>query len=370
MSDIAFITGSRSEYSLMRRTLLELSKHIDITIVATGMHLSPKFGYTVQEIERDGFRVKKVDSLLDTDTLGGMAKSVGVCIYGVTAAIEELSPEFVFVEGDRGEALAGALAGAYLNIPVIHHGGGDVSGSVDNKLRYAITMLSDYHLVGNPLSFSRLVRMGIPEGRIFNVGEPGIDDIYAGDFEPKEKIAEKYNIDLTQPMILFVYHPNTMEYSKIYKQMYEIMEAIKELGFRTIAIYSNADAGGRFINRILDEYAEKLPFMDVYPHVPRREFLGLMNACDVMVGNSSAGIVELPSFKKPFVCIGTRQENRLKAGNVLEVGFRKEEIVRAIKKALFDGKFRESLNNIENPYGDGKTYLRICRVVLDLIGMG
>lgn len=177
MSQIVFVTGSRSEYSLMRRLLLDLQGENKITVIATGMHLSPKFGKTISEIEQDGFEIKKVDSLLDTDTLGGMIKSLSISLHGIASAIEELSPDLILIEGDRGEALAGALAGAYLNIPVCHHGGGDSSGSVDNKLRSATSMLSDYHLVGNLDSYNNLLNMGIPKNRIFIVGEPGIDDI-------------------------------------------------------------------------------------------------------------------------------------------------------------------------------------------------
>lgn len=370
MTDIVFVTGSRSEYSLMRRTLIELNKYVEVTIVAVGMHLSPKFGYTVRDIENDGFGVRKVETLLDSDTLSSMAKSTGICLYGITNVIEEESPRLIFVEGDRGDALAGALVGAYLNIPIVHHGGGDISGSVDNKIRYAITMLSDYHLVGNIMSYKRLISMGIPKDRVFNVGEPGIDDIYAKDFTPGEEIVKKFKIDDSKPVILLVYHPNTQEYNEVYSQICEILEAIKELKYQTIAIYSNADAGGRIINKVLDEYSKKLPFLKVYPHLPRRDFLGLMNVCDVMIGNTSAGIVELPSFKKPFVCIGSRQKNRLDAGNVIRINPNKNEIISAINKTLFDEKFKKKLKMIRNPYGDGKCYLKICKIILNILNKG
>ncbi len=363
MSQIVFVTGSRSEYSLMRRLLLDLQGENKITVIATGMHLSPKFGKTISEIEQDGFEIKKVDSLLDTDTLGGMIKSLSISLHGIASAIEELSPDLILIEGDRGEALAGALAGAYLNIPVCHHGGGDSSGSVDNKLRSATSMLSDYHLVGNLDSYNNLLNMGIPKNRIFIVGEPGIDDIVSGAFEPLDAICSKYNLDPKQPSILLVFHPNTEEYDDIDRQITELTMAIESLNFRTIAVYSNADAGGQLINQRITEVSELLPCISTYPNLSRRDFLGLMNACSVMVGNSSAGIVELPSFKKPFVCVGTRQKGRLKAKNVLEVEARKSDIIDAIQTSIHDEDFKRELQRLENPYGDGRCSLRVCRII-------
>jgi len=367
MRKVAYISGSRADYSLIRRTLMELNKHVDLTIIATCMHLSQRFGSTVKEIEKDGLKIKKVDMLIDNDGLGAMVKSFGIGVYGITQAIEEINPDLIFVEGDRGESLAGAIAGAHLNISVVHHGGGDLGGSIDNKIRYAITMFSDYHLTGNDESRGRLIKMGIPKERVFNVGEPGLDDIYAGDFTSKEKVIKKYGITPDKPLILLIQHPNTEEYEDVEIQIKETLGAIKELKIQTVAIYSNADAGGRIINETLDDYAKELNFLKVYPHIERRDFLGLMNICDVMVGNSSAGIVELPSFKKPFVYIGTRQKNRLKAGNVIDVGYGRDKIIEGIKRALYDEKFRKKLKSIKNPYGDGKTSSRIVKIISEIL---
>ncbi len=364
---VVYVSGSRSDYLLMRRALMELNKHVDLTIIATCMHLSSRFGYTIKEIEKDKLKIKKVDMLLDNDSLGAMVKSFGICVYGIAQAIEGINPDLIFIEGDRGESLAGAIVGAHLNIPVVHHGGGDLGGSIDNKIRYAITMFSDYHLVGNEESYRRLISMGIPKNRVFNVGEPGLDDIYAGEFTPKEEIIKKYELNPEKPIILLVQHPNTEEHEDVERQIKGTLDAIKELKIQTIAVYSNADAGGRVINKILEEYSKELPFLKVFQHIEREDFLGLMNACDVMVGNSSAGIVELASFRKPFVCIGTRQRNRLRAGNTIDVGYNKDEIVEGIKKALYDKEFRNKLKTIKNPYGDGKSSERIVKIILEIL---
>ncbi len=367
MKKIVYISGSRADYSLMRRALIELNKHVDLIIIATCMHLSPRFGDTVKEIEMDELKIKKVDMLIDNDSLVAMVKSFGIGVYGIAQAIEDIAPDIIFVEGDRGESLAGAIVGAHLNVPVVHHGGGDIGGSIDNKIRYAITTFSDYHLVGNEESYRRLISIGILKDKVFDVGEPGLDDIYAGDFALKEEISKKYSITPENPLILLVQHPNTEEYEDVKMQIKKILNAIKSLKIQTIAIYSNADAGGRIINKTLEDYSKELNFLKVFPHIERRDFIGLMNACDVMVGNSSAGIVELPSFKKPFVCIGLRQKDRLRAGNVVDVGYNKGEIAEGINRVLSDKDFREKLKTTKNPYGVGKASARIVKIISEIL---
>jgi len=364
---VVYISGTRADYSLIRRSLLELDKRVDLTIIATCMHLSKKFGYTVEEIKGDGLKVVEADMPLEEDTLPAMIQSFGIGVCGLGVTIENISPDLIFVEGDRGESLAGAIVGAHLNIPVIHHGGGDVGGSIDNKIRYAISAFSDYHLAGNKGSFERLEKMDVPENRLFFVGEPGLDDIFERDYPSKENIWRKFNIDPAGNLILLIQHPNTEEYDDVDRQINETLSALKELQIQTIAIYSNADAGGQLINKNLEDFAEENDFMAVYPHVSRRDFLGLLNACDVMVGNSSAGIVELPSLNKPFICVGTRQRNRLKTKSTIEVDYSKQEIVSSIKKVLYDKKFTKSIISIENPYGDGASSKRIVRKIMDIL---
>lgn len=367
MIKIGYVSGTRADFGLMRKTLLALNRKVDLTIIATCMHLSPRFGSTVKEIEKEGFKIKQVDMLIDNDSLTAMAKSFGIGVYGITQAMEEINPDLVLIEGDRGESLASAIVGAHMNIPVVHHGGGDVSRTIDNKIRYAITMFSDYHLVGTEESYKRLISIGIPEKRVFCVGEPGLDDIYANDFTSKNEIIKKYEIDVENPLILLVQHPNTEEYKEVERQIKETMESIKDLKIQTIAIYSNADAGGRIINKMLEDYDQKLSYLKVFPSIERKDFLGLMNICDMMVGNSSSGIIELPSFKKPFICIGSRQINRLRAGNTIDIDFDKNEIISGIRKTLYDKEFIEKLKTIKNPYGDGKASAKIVDIILKIL---
>lgn len=363
MKKVIYISGTRADFNLMTKSLLELKKFVDLIILATGMHLSEKWGNTIREIEEYNFKIVKTDLKPENDSLSDMVKNTALETIKIAEIIENIKPNLIFVEGDRGEALAGAMVGAFLNIPVVHHGGGDISDSIDNKIRYGITMFSDYHLTGNIESYNRLIKMGISDTQIFNVGEPGLDDIIAGEFTQKNEIIKKFNIDSKKQLLLLIFHPNTKEFDSIEAQIVQILEAIKSLKIPTIALYSNADAGGKIINKNLDDYESELPFLSVYKHIFRKDFYGLMSVCNAMFGNSTAGITELPLFKKPFICVGTRQKGRLKTDNVIEVDYNKEDIIQAITKGLYDKEFKEELKTLVNPYGDGKSYLKITNII-------
>jgi len=367
---VVYISGTRADFNLMLKPLLELRKHVNLIIIVTGMHLSKKWGYTTEEIEKYDFATQKCDIKLEIDDLYSMVKYFGLEITKLSDIINEVNPDLIFVEGDRGEALAGAIIGAHLNIPVVHHGGGDISDSIDNKIRNAITIFSDFHLTGNIESYNRLIKIGIPEKCVFNVGEPGLDDIIANNYTPKDQIYKKFEINPDEKLLLLIFHPNTKEYYSIEQQITTILKVIKELKIPTIGLYANADAGGNIINNSLDEYKKHTSHLRLFKHFNREDFYGLMNVCSSMIGNSSSGITELPSFKKPFICIGTRQKGRLKTDNVIEVNYDKKEIINAIHQALYDIDFIKKLENLTNPYGDGKSYLKIsnniCRILKEL----
>lgn len=367
MKKIVYVSGSRADFNVMINTLLELNKCFDLTIIVTGMHLSIKWGKTIDEIEKYRFKLRKVDINLEGKNLSSMVKSLGVGIIKITTTIEEIMPDLIFVEGDRGEALAGAIVGAHLNIPVIHHGGGDISGSIDDKIRNALTMFSDYHLTGNLYSYNKLVKMGLDDKKIFNVGEPGLDSLYEQNYTQKDEIIKKFKINPEVNLLILIFHPNTKEFANSKMQIIQILEAIKELKIPTIGLYANADAGGLIINEIYEKYQKELLFLKIYKHLFREDFVGLMSICSAMIGNSSSGLTELPFFKKPFICVGTRQKGRLMAKNVLEVNYNKEEIKKAIAKGLYDKKFRRNLENLENPYGDGKSYLKITEIIREIL---
>jgi len=249
-----------------------------------------------------------------------------------------------------------------MNILIAHIHGGEVSGSVDEPFRHAITKLAHIHFVATEESAKRISSMGENPSRIFVVGAPGLDDIFDDLLSPQE-IAAKYNLDLSKPVILLVQHPVVTEVDDAPRQIRETLEAIVELKYQTIVIYPNVDAGGRRMISVIKEYEKKYPFIKAYKNLPRRDFLSIMKIASVMVGNSSSGIIEAPSFKIPVVNIGTRQKHRQRANNVIDVGYNKNEIKAAILKAIYDEEFRRKVSQCKNPYGDGKASERIVNIL-------
>jgi len=368
MRKITVVTGTRAEYGILYPVLkaIEAEPKLALSLVVTGMHLSCEFGYTVHEIERDGFRIDtKVDMLLSSDTPGAMAKSVGMGIIGMAQAWEQLEPDMILILGDRVEPLAAVITGAYMNIPVAHIHGGDICGNIDDPVRHAITKLSHIHFPATKESTERIIRMGEEEWRVHTVGSPSLDVILNGPMLLADVLAKEFEIDLSQPLILLIQHPVTTQVSEAPTQMRETLEAIVEIGYPTILIYPNADAGGRSMIEVIKEY-ERCPFIKTFKSLPRREYLSLMKVASVMIGNSSSGVIDAPSFGLPVVNIGIRQEGREKGKNIIDVGHNRLEIIGAVEKALRGEEFLVEVKLCENPYGDGKTGPRIAGILSKL----
>jgi len=366
MRKIAVVTGSRAEYGILYPVLkaIEACHGLRLFLLATGMHLSHEFGYTAQEIERDNFEIEtKVDMLLSSDTPGAMAKSIGIGIIGIAQAWEQLEPDIVLVLGDRIEPLAAAIAAAYMNISVAHvHGGDNPRAGLDEYARHAISKLAHIHFPATQKSAERLIKMGEDEWRVHVVGSPTIDFILNEPLIPTENLAERLGLDLSQPLLLLVQHPVTTQVDEAPKQMSETLEAIVEIGYPVVLVYPNSDAGGRRMIEVIQEY-EKYPLIKLFKSLPRKEYLSLMKLASVMVGNSSSGIIEAPSFGLPVVNIGTRQEGRERGRNIIDVEHNKPEIVKAIKRALMDNGFLVEVKKSETPYGDGKAGQRIADIL-------
>ncbi len=364
MRKILYISGARADYGLMRETLFAIKKHskLEIEILAAGMHLMPEFGNTAREIKKDGFKVGEIRAVFDKDSKESMAEFVGKTIQLLTKEVKKIKPDIILLLGDRGEMLAGAVVGAYLTIPVAHIHGGDVSSTIDGIVRHALTKLSHIHFPATEKSAERIKKMGEESWRIFKVGAPGLDGILKEKLVSPAKIAGKYKLDLSKPVLLVLQHSVTAEIDNAEQQMGETMKAIKELGFQSIVIYPNADAGGRKIIRVIENY-KKYPFIKIYKNIIHKDYLSLMNMADVLIGNSSSGIVEAASFGLPTVNIGTRQEDRERTCNVIDADYNKERIKWAVKKAIYDKKFRENAKNCKNPYGDGRTGKRIAEIL-------
>ena len=363
---IAVVTGTRAEYGLLYPVLksIEAQPNLQLFLVVTGMHLSHEFGYTVRQIEQDGFNVyARVDTLLSDDSPEAMAKSIGLGIIGTAQTWEQLKPDAILVLGDRVEPLAAAIAGAYMNIPLAHiHGGDRTRGGLDESARHAITKFAHIHFPATKKSADRIVKMGEDEWRVHVVGSPALDIILSEPLLPPKELTEKFGLDLAQPLVLVVQHPVTTQVEEAPKQMRETLEAIVEIGCPTILIYPNSDAGGRRMIEVIKRY-DKYPFIKTYKNLPRREYLSLMKISSIMVGNSSSGIIDAPTFGLPAVNIGIRQEGRERGKNVIDVSHDKQEIVNSIEKALKDKEFLAEIKKCENPYGDGNTGPRIAEIL-------
>ncbi|MDD5145723.1 MAG: UDP-N-acetylglucosamine 2-epimerase [Candidatus Pacebacteria bacterium] len=364
MRKILYISGTRADYGLMRETLFQIKKNpkLKIEIAATGMHLMPEFGLTIDEIKKDGFKIHKVNAIYKKDDKESMASFIGELIQLLTKEIKKIKPDIVLLLGDRGEMLSGAIAGSYLTIPVAHIGGGDISGTIDELARHAITKLSHIHFPVTENSAKRIQKMGEESWRIFKVSAPGLDDILNEKLFSEKEISKKYKLNLSKPILLVVQHAVTTEINEAAKQIKETLEAIRELGFQTILIYPNADAGGREMIKVINEY-KKYPFIKIYKSIPRKDYLSLMKISSVLIGNSSSGVIEAPSFHLPMVNIGKREIGRERTRNVIDTNYNKEEIKKAIERAIHDKKFKESLKKIKNPYGNGNGGKKIADIL-------
>jgi len=361
---ILYISGTRADYGLMRSVLHRIHSHPDLSleIVVTGMHLMDEFGHTIDEIQNDGFSCHIVDVTYEDDTAEAMAIFIGRLIEELTPVVGDLQPDIILLLGDRGEMLAGAIVGAYLSIPVAHLHGGEVTSTVDDLARNAITKLAHIHLPATEKGKERIISMGEDPSRIFVVGAPGLDQIREDSLLSREELEEKYQFDFSGPVILVVQHPVTLESDDAGDQIRETLEAIVLLKMQTIVIYPNADAGGRAMIDILREY-EQYPFIKMYKSLVHQGYMSLLAHVSVIVGNSSSGIIEAPSFGIPAVNIGTRQRGRERALNVIDTGYERDAIRNGIERALFDENFRKAIQEKINPYGNGKASERIPTIL-------
>jgi len=361
---VAVVTGTRAEYGILYPVLKAIEQHpkLQLLLIATGMHLSHEFGYTVQELEKDGFHIDaKVDMLLSNDTLPAMSKSIGIGIIGLAQTWDQVKPDIIVVLGDRVEPLAAAISGSYMNIPVAHiHGGDTGKGGLDESARHAITKFAHIHFPATKKSAERIIGMGEDRWRVHTVGSPALDTILNEPLLAPKIIAKKLGLDLSRPVILVVQHSVTTQVEAAPEQMEQTLQAIVEFQYPTIVIYPNSDAGGRRMIEVIKQY-KGYPFIETFKSLPRREYLSLMRVASVMVGNSSSGIIDAPSFGLPVVNVGIRQEGRERGKNVIDVAHKKSDIARTLERALSDKKFLTEVKKCRNPYGDGKAGPRIAR---------
>jgi len=369
MRRICVVTGTRAEYGLLKPVMIAIQKHqkLELQLIVTGMHLVPEFGYTVKEIERDGFSINaKVDMLIASDSLSGMAKSIGVGIISITQVLEKLKPDIILVLGDRIETLAAAISAASMKIPLCHSGGGSSTGCIDNVIRHAITKFANVHFVPTSSHAKVLKRVGEKGKHIHVVGYLGQDTIKNTTlFSPRE-IAKKYSLNLDEPIFLTVFHPDTLDIKNSVIQAQNLCEALVNLNAQTIFIYPNADAGGRRILDIVKKYAAEHPKINLYENLPQIEYYSVMNIASIMIGNSSSGLTEAPTFKLPVINIGKRQMGRDKLCNVVDVSGETNDIITLAKKILTDTNYRIKLQKCKKPFGKGNAGEKMADILANL----
>ncbi len=362
------VTGIRSEYDIMSSVFRAINNHsnLDLQLVVTGAHLSEEYGYTIDEIHKDGFFVaEEIESLINGDQPSSRVKGLAIQLQGLVQTVARIKPDILLVLGDREEAMTTALVGAYMNIPVAHLCGGDrVIGNVDDQVRHAVTKLAHLHFVSNSESAERISRLGEQSFRIFNVGNPGLDRLLEEPIIDAAELSRRLNFSIIdgEPIIMLIQHVISTESNQAYEQMKASLDAISELGIKTILSYPNSDAGGQQMIRAIHEY-DTLPFLYVAKNIPRIEFINLMRRASCLLGNSSAGILEAPLLKLPVINVGNRQRGRLHAENVQFVPHDKDQICLALKCAIYDKSYRKSLATCSNPYGDGKSSSRVADIL-------
>lgn len=357
---IAIVTGSRADYGLLHPLMDALRDADDFTlhVIATGMHLAPEFGLTYHAIEQDGFHIDaRVEMLLSSDTPRGVAKSVGLGVIGFADALATLQPDILIVLGDRFEILAAVQAALFARIPVAHIAGGDITeGAVDDAIRHSISKMSHLHFVTNADAAHRVRQLGEDPRHIFTVGSPGIDNLKRTTLLSRAQLEAALGLRFGKRTLLVTFHPSTLEATPADAQLQELFAALDGLGTETGLIFTkpNADMGGRDLARLIDDYVATREHAAAFTSLGGQRYYSLIAQADAVVGNSSSGLYEVPSFGKPTVNIGDRQKGRLRAASVIDCAPERAAIGAAIKRA-----FTLECTGVVNPYGDGHAVERI-----------
>ncbi|MCS4174466.1 UDP-N-acetylglucosamine 2-epimerase [Salinibacter ruber] len=361
---VCIVTGTRAEYGLLYWLMREVQEDSDLElqIVATGMHLSPEFGLTYQEIEEDGFEIsEKVEMLTSSDTPVGIAKSMGLGTIGFADALNRLDPDVLVVLGDRYEILSVAQAALVARIPIAHlHGGEATKGLIDDPIRHALTKLSHYHFVSADSFRKRVIQMGEHPDRVFTVGAPGLDNFHRMELLERDVLEQSIDFELGGKSCIVTYHPVTLSQESPAEPFEELLAALSEItDLRIIFTKSNSDTEGRVINQMIDEYVQNHPDRScAFTSLGQKRYLSALQHVGAVVGNSSSGIIEAPAVPVPTVNLGDRQGGRLRAESVIDCEEDREQIYDALRQALSPA-FQEKVQNATSPYGDGHTSLRI-----------
>jgi UDP-N-acetylglucosamine 2-epimerase (non-hydrolysing)/GDP/UDP-N,N'-diacetylbacillosamine 2-epimerase (hydrolysing) len=365
--NICFVTGSRADFGLLVWPMRAIRERPGLTLqlIATGMHLAPEFGYTFKMIGDEGFAVdESVETLLSSDTGAGVAKSVGLGVIGFADAFTRLKPDLVVVLGDRFEMFAAAQAAMFMRLPMAHLFGGDVTeGAVDESTRHAISKMSHLHFTSNQGSTQRLIQLGEHPSRIHTIGSVGIDAIKRLALMDRDSVGRAVGMTLGSRNALVTFHPVTVEAGRSVSELDELLAALTTLDptFRLIFTLANADAEGRELNSRIECFIARRPNSLAVASLGQLRYLSLMNQVDVVIGNSSSGILEAPSFGVPTVDIGERQQGRERATSVFHAPPERDAIAATVSRALQRGR-----QATVNPYGDGESSQRFADIIVGI----
>jgi UDP-hydrolysing UDP-N-acetyl-D-glucosamine 2-epimerase len=362
---IAVITSSRADYGHLYWPLRDLSENpnVDLKLIALGSHLSPEFGNTVQELVNDGFAIdSRIECLLSSDSDVGMAKTIGVATLGLADLLGQMRPDVLLLIADRYEMLAPASVALALRIPIAHIEGGEVSeGAIDDAVRNALTKLSHIHFTSTLAARDRVIAMGEEEWRVHRAGAPSLDHLRRRTLLTREKVEERLALDLQRPTVLVVNHPMTIARDTL-QEADALFAALENLTDQILFCYPNADAGSRALIDRTQSFIARRGHGKIYTNLDSVTYLSLLRQVDVLVGNSSSGIMESASFALPTVNVGLRQQGRERARNVLDADADGRAILAAVNMAR-NAQFRESLRGMANPYGEGVASEKIVRVL-------
>tara|TARA_R110000851_G_scaffold135045_1_gene270428 strand:- start:16099 stop:17274 length:1176 start_codon:yes stop_codon:yes gene_type:complete len=367
---ICVVTGTRAEFGLLRWLMGEIQNHSDLAlqVVATGMHLSPEFGSTYREIEEAGFKIDaRVEMLLSSDTDTAVIKSMGLGVIGFADAYERLAPDIVVVLGDRFEIFAATSAAMIAGLPVAHlHGGETTEGAFDEAIRHSITKMSHLHFVAADEYRQRVIQLGEHPDRVFSVGGMGIDAIKRITLLSREELEKSLELTLGERNLLVTFHPVTLEGGdSSASQMRELLAALDELTDTTLIFtMPNADTGGRELSALVREFVQAHPSAKVYTSLGQLRYFSCLAQIDGVVGNSSSGLAEAPSFNIGTVNIGDRQKGRLKANSVIDCEPNRASIQAALQ-TLYSRAFQSGLTSVSNPYGNGGASEAIVNVLAE-----
>ena len=367
MRKICVVTGTRAEYGLLYWLLKEIEADNDLKlqIIVTGMHLSPEFGLTYKEIEKDFKIDKKIDMLLSSDTAIGISKSMGLAQISFSEAYDSLKPDIVVVLGDRYEIFSAASAAMVARIPMAHiHGGETTEGAFDEAIRHSITKMSHLHFTATDEYRNRVIQLGEHPCRVFNVGGMGIENIKRLKLLNKEEFEESIKFKLNKKNILVTFHPVTLENNTAEEQFQELLNAIDKLEDTNIIFTkANSDTDGRVINSMIDEYVSKNKDKSIYfTSLGQLRYLSALQHVNAVVGNSSSGLAEAPSFKIATINIGDRQKGRVKASSVVDCEPNRKSILKAFGR-IYSDKFQQNLKNTINPYGNELASKKIVEII-------